>query len=598
MEFATNITPIWDAFWEITANFAKAGIILALVALAFSYLLLAVRRGPLAAGDAVFRTVRTAVIDLLSISPRRVFALARLAVKESIRRRVIVVLAIFGLILLFAGWFLDSQNFNPSEVYLSFVLTATSYLMLLLALFLSTYSLPADIKNRTIYTVVTKPVRAGEIVLGRIFGFMTIGTVMLAIMGVASYIFVIRALNHTHELDPVYVKPARVGQVGRTNESQNHSHDVTLDDEGNGVTDFIRGHRHEIVGKRSDDGQLAYQVGPPVDMLVARVPVYGKLRFLDREGNAKDKGISVGQEWGYRSFIEGGSLAAAIWTFENLKTDSFPDGLPLEMSIRVFRSHKGDIEKGIAGGLRARNPQTGEMSESFNFLAKEFVTDQHFLPRKIKNTAGKTVDLYENFVVDGKLEIVLQCLLPAQYFGAAPADLYVQSPPASFRFNYFKGYVSIWLQMLLVVSIGVMFSTLVSGPVAMLATMGAIILGFFTGFVVDLAKSVLDGEKLVYGGGPLESLIRTATQANITTPLEDTPGNNAARFIDTILMRAMRRVTELVPNFGDFKDTDYLALGYNIPSDQLLAHLTYALYYMILTFLVGYFFLRTRELAA
>ena len=56
------------------------------------------------------------------------------------------------------------------------MLTATSYLVLLLALFLSSLSLPADIKNRTLHTVVTKPVRPSEIVLGRILGFAAVGT--------------------------------------------------------------------------------------------------------------------------------------------------------------------------------------------------------------------------------------------------------------------------------------------------------------------------------------------------------------------------------------------------------------------------------------
>ena len=60
---------------------------------------------------------------------------------------------VFLLILLFAGWFLDANSNDPAPLYLSFVLTATTYLVLLIALFLSAFSLPADIKNHTIYTM-------------------------------------------------------------------------------------------------------------------------------------------------------------------------------------------------------------------------------------------------------------------------------------------------------------------------------------------------------------------------------------------------------------------------------------------------------------
>ena len=85
---------------------------------------------------------------------------------------MLVVFVVFVLVLLFAGWFLDSSSDHPARLYLSFVLTATELLVLLLAVFLSAFSLPNDIKSKTIHTVVTKPVRASEIVLGRILGFV------------------------------------------------------------------------------------------------------------------------------------------------------------------------------------------------------------------------------------------------------------------------------------------------------------------------------------------------------------------------------------------------------------------------------------------
>ncbi len=63
-------------------------------------------------------------------------------------------------LLLLAGWYLNPESDDPARLYISFVLTATNYLILALALFISAFSLPADIKSKTIYTIVTKPVRA------------------------------------------------------------------------------------------------------------------------------------------------------------------------------------------------------------------------------------------------------------------------------------------------------------------------------------------------------------------------------------------------------------------------------------------------------
>ncbi len=155
---------------------------LAVIALVVGFLVALVRHGPLKAGDITYRVVVNGFSELFKTSPRRVWAIARLAIKESIRRRVIVALAIYIVILLFAGWFLQTGYREPGKLFFSFVLTATTYLVLLIALLVSAFSLPNDFKSKTIYTVVTKPVRAGDIVLGRILGFTIVGTVLLAIM--------------------------------------------------------------------------------------------------------------------------------------------------------------------------------------------------------------------------------------------------------------------------------------------------------------------------------------------------------------------------------------------------------------------------------
>ncbi|MCP4503638.1 MAG: ABC transporter permease, partial [Deltaproteobacteria bacterium] len=183
----------------------------------------------------------------------------------------------------------------------------------------------------------------------------------------------------------------------------------------------------------------------------------------------------MGAEWSYRQYIEGGSLAAAIWTFEGITSAEFPQGLPLEMIVRVFRTYKGDIEKGIAGSVRVRNPSTGLQSDPIYFTAKEFTIDSLLIPRTLVATSAdggtRKVDLFSDIISDGRVEVVLQCLEPAQYYGVAQADFYLRSGNGSFALNYAKSCLGIWFAMLLVAAIGVMFSTFLAGPVALLATL-------------------------------------------------------------------------------------------------------------------------------
>src|SRR5438067_8273092 len=183
--------------WGFLFGAIAIGLLLLLVAPFVCFVIASLQYGPSEAFYYVARSIFSAVTeDLPRFSPRRTLAVARLAVQEAIRNKILVGFGIFLVLLLVAGMFLDVQNSNPSRVYLSFVLTSTNYLVLLMALLLSAFSLPNDIKNRTIYTVVTKPVRASEIVLGRILGFAAVGTSMLVLMGIISYGFVTWSLNH------------------------------------------------------------------------------------------------------------------------------------------------------------------------------------------------------------------------------------------------------------------------------------------------------------------------------------------------------------------------------------------------------------------
>jgi hypothetical protein len=53
-----------------------------------------------------------------------------------------------------------------------------------------------------------------------------------------------------------------------------------------------------------------------------------------------------------------------------------------------------------------------------------------------------------------------------------------------------------------------------------------------------------------------------------------------------------------LPGYEQFNTSEFVAFGYNIPGPLLVRHLTMTLGYFVLTALIGYFFLKTRELAS
>jgi hypothetical protein len=572
----------------------------ALAALFFGFVLAAVRYGPGKAGDMIFRLLTGAVMDLVGISPRRVLALARLAIQESLRRRVLAGLAVFIVILAFALWFLDARTPDPARLYLSFVLTATSWLVLLMMVFLSAFSLPNDIKNHTIYTIVTKPVRPSEIVLGRILGFSAVGTALLAIMGLISYLFVVRALNHSHELTAndltmVVAKDkdtdAEPERTGRTTLDRNHHHQVLIGADGSGSTDVVQGHWHDITADGKGSGQR-FTIGSPQGQFHARIPVYAaNLTFMDRGGRPTDKGINVGNEWTYRSYIEGGKLMSARWLFDGIRREDFPDGLRLNMTITVFRTHKGDIEKTVLGSYTLRNPRTKASARPQNFFAKEFAIDEHVVPLKLEDSDGKELNLFDDLVDDGQLEIELHCLQGGQYFGMAKPDLYLLPREGSFEANFLKGYTGIWLQMLMVTGFGVMWSTFLNGAVAMLATLVTLIAGQFASWVQELATGQ------VLGGNTFEAALRIVTQSSISTPLEENLASKVVQGLDAATLWPLKIIASLLPDFAQLDDASYVADGFNIPAYLITEQSLGVLAFLIPLFVVGFLCLKTREVA-
>ncbi|HEX6986171.1 MAG TPA: hypothetical protein VF170_12395, partial [Planctomycetaceae bacterium] len=108
------------------------------------------------------------LIDLARVSPGRVYAISQLTFREALRRKALLVFVVFALLFMFAGWFLVDSEQRPNElveVLVAFVLTTISFLVLPVALLLSCWGIPEDIRRRSLHTVVTKPVRRSEVVL-------------------------------------------------------------------------------------------------------------------------------------------------------------------------------------------------------------------------------------------------------------------------------------------------------------------------------------------------------------------------------------------------------------------------------------------------
>lgn len=649
--------------WFLPGLILFGGIVLAaiLLGLFVGYVVASFRHGPFEAFYIVAQVVGAAVPDFLGTSPKRVMAMARLAIKEALRRKVVLVaFAIFAILLLFGQWFMNGTD-NPEKRFMNTIMFGTQLLTLLTVMLISAFSLPEDIKNKTIYTIVTKPVRATEIIIGRILGFGLLGTVLLALMGLISFFFVSRNLDHTHlivgdtqtiaslfEVEPDTKISKRTGKrvspnavmEGETNLELGHQHRVEVleftasgdDDPNLSAPDVISveerdgkkiyrrvvclpvgGHTHPVtVTGTGADAKIS--LGPAVGYFRARIPVYANsVRFLNNDGKP-GKGQNVGKESNYRGFIDGGSptkrstLSRAIFSFDNFSAGRFDnaDIIPLEMTLGVFRTYKGDIEKRVVGGLQFEsvpdNPEVENrfVSEIVNFETNEYQLQIRPVSRKI---VGRIVapdgsfvqagefDLFDDFAANGKLELSLSCRDINQYLGVARADIYFRATDDVYWFNYFKGYVGIWCQMMTIIAMAVAFSTFLGTPIVMLGVLMMMIVGFFTPFIRSLTEVDRDG------GGPIESFIRIVTQKNMQVDLETGVATTLIKESDKFISQRMSDLTYLAPNFKQLDFSEFLTFGYSIDNQRILVALAITFAFCVGLTLLGYFSLKTREIA-
>lgn len=222
MEFNPVIYSAGEGLNHWLVVFATLGAVLLLVAFVMAILGRGAK-GPELFGVAVVSSVK----DLLGISLKRILAIANLTFKEAIRRKALFVFVVFCIMFMFAGWFLTRGGDKPQlqvKLYVSFVLTSITWLLLTVMLLLSCWGIPEDIRLRSLHTVVTKPTRRVEIVIGRIFGFTGIGLLVLAVMSVTGYVWIQRQLTDRQKdvltcRVPIYGPLDFLSDTGQPNES-------------------------------------------------------------------------------------------------------------------------------------------------------------------------------------------------------------------------------------------------------------------------------------------------------------------------------------------------------------------------------------------
>jgi hypothetical protein len=132
-----------------------------------------------------------------------IWAIATNTIKQALRMKVAAVFLILLLVMLPVMGFSatgDGTLKGRLQTFVSYGLSLTSLLLCLLTIIISIYSVASDIEQRQIYTVITKPIRRFEFLLGKLLGVILLDVILLSLFAAIIYtitIYIPEFLNTT-----------------------------------------------------------------------------------------------------------------------------------------------------------------------------------------------------------------------------------------------------------------------------------------------------------------------------------------------------------------------------------------------------------------
>lgn len=543
--------------------------------------------------------------DLLKVSGRRVWALSKLGFKEAASRKVYWLFLLALLPFMFRNvWAAGTRPVDEFRNLVDVVSLFITVLLLAVGLILAAFSLPTDIKNQTIHTVLTKPVHRFEVVLGRFAGYTGLMTAALAAMVAVSLVLINAA---------------------------------TIDPKAEAET------------------------------AKARVPVRGKLEFQSRKADFEGTNVGREFDYRKYIAGHPESPQRGVWFFPRLPAGaaSAPgDFVPVEFTFDIFKMTKGEENKGAAVAFRfvthncpQREPAEGRGGEwrwkdqtpdaagktpeqryrdavqayrdkginpalatpadkdgwaAVNQLAEEFgiyelqgkeVLDYAVMgvdiPAGLFRNAQKGAPAPAEVVYrDGtagpapRLIAYVKCESPGQMLGFAEPDLYLLEGTLPFGLNFVKWAFGLWCKLCVVIGVAVACSTYLSGVLSLLMTLLVYTLGNVTEHLNDLAF----GRNI--GGGPFESMSRLVRAESPTAPTVETGGGKVVLLFDKLVAWLVRRIQNVVPDIESFTWTNFVSEGFNVSGEYLVVNLLTLAGYLIPWLVLAYYLMKAREVAS
>ncbi|MHC4756458.1 MAG: hypothetical protein ACYTBP_15095, partial [Planctomycetota bacterium] len=326
-----------------------------------------------------------------------------------------------------------------------------------------------------IYTVLTKPIKRFQLILGKLLGVILLNAILLAVFSVVIYIIV--------SFTPKFFKADEI-QLKRL-DNEFYTARAALQPKEEDVTDEVI----EIFERRKKNQQI------PEVILQSEKARLNFLEALTAEVKRLKNAAVPGRE--------------VVWTFENIKL--------LDPNESLFIKYKFNV---------SINPPdlqvTGQWLVGDN---RDFASPYD---RPVAIIKKDTIRTFQEIEIPGAV-VAEDGYLAVRFFNNPnlndtviifpPDGLRVLYRAGNFNENYIKAVLVIFFRLIFIACLGILTSTFLSFPVAILLCLIVFFTGTISGFIMDSFNSLGDNMSRIYNHS-IKFLVLALPQFNKYNPTE------------------------------------------------------------------------------
>jgi hypothetical protein len=381
-----------------------------------------------------------------------IWAVATNTIRQALRMKVAVVFLILLLVLLPAMGISatgDGTLKGRLQTFVSYGLSLTSILLCLLTIIVSIYSITSEIEQKQIYSVITKPIRRFEFLLGKLLGVILLDVILLGLFSALIYTITIYT--------PAFINTTEAERLQANNEFFTARAALNVPEVD--------------VSKEVEEAYKKLEISNGLPENVPREEIMAE---LTRQKQLAKRAAAVGQ--------------VLVWEFDNVKPLAQSLFIKFKYDVAVTPPDSQVYGRWFVGDYQYIKYGTESETPVYDRIHKHSVRTFHEIevPADVVPEHGHLAVAFLNVPMNNTAIIF------------PPDGIEVLYKADTFTGNFVRAVLLILLRLIFLACLGMLASTFLSFPVAILLCLVLFATASFSSFVIDSFGFMSENISIIY----------------------------------------------------------------------------------------------------